>query len=70
LGRSIIEVGRSSGSEECVVYVAKLSQDPEMSEDEAIHDAILAAMFAGHITEDFGKFWIVEDYIIIDKPGE
>jgi hypothetical protein len=52
------------------VYVAKLNPDPEISEDEAIHEAIWEAMLAGDVTADFGRFWIVEGYILIDKASE
>lgn len=52
------------------MYVAKLNPDPEISEDEAVHEAIWDAMDAGHVTAAFGRFWVVEGYIIIDKASE
>lgn len=52
------------------MYVAKLNDDPEISEDEAVHEAIWDAMVAGDVTEAFGRFWVVEGYIIIDKATE
>jgi hypothetical protein len=54
------------------VYVAKLnpSGDEYVTEDEAVHEAIWDAIEAGHITEAFGRFWVGDGYIIIDKPTE
>jgi hypothetical protein len=53
------------------VYVAKLNlEDEYVTEDEAVHEAIWDAMDAGHITSAFGRFWVVEGYILIDEKTE
>jgi hypothetical protein len=49
------------------VYVAKLNTDYD-DEEEAVHEAIWDAMVAGDVAEAFGRFYVVEGYIIIDKP--
>jgi len=49
------------------MYIAKLNDDPDWSVDEAVHEAIINAMDAGHIQRDFGRFWVVDDHIVIDE---
>jgi hypothetical protein len=58
------------------VYVAKLptsdryAPGTEITKEDAVHEAILDAIDSGHITENFGRFWVVEGYILIDEKTE
>jgi hypothetical protein len=54
-----------------MLYIAKLYFGPnnDYETEDAVHEAIHDALDIGAIEKNFGRFWVVDGHILIDKEG-